>query len=307
MTVSKPHPVAVVGIGQIARDQHVPAISADPGFALVATVSRRGGVPGVPGFPDLDAFLADGPDAALALCVPPGARTAMALRALAAGRDVLLEKPPAATLGEVEALVAAAEGRVLFATWHSRFAHAVAAARAWLAGRTVRAVRIDWREDVRRWHPGQAWIWQPGGFGVFDPGINALSILTGILPVPFLLDAATLVFPANRETPIAASLSLRGPGFPATVELDWRRAGADVWTIAVDTDGGRLELRDGGARMLVDGREVAAGPNREYPNLYRHFAGLLDRRESDVDASPLRICADAFLLGRRIVTDAFDD
>ena len=95
---------------------------------------------------------------------------------------------------------------MLFATWHSRFAHAVAPARAWLDGRTVRSARISWKEDVRHWHPGQAWIWQPAGFGVFDPGINALSILTEILPGAFMVREATLTFPENRDTPIAATL-----------------------------------------------------------------------------------------------------
>ena len=158
-----PYPVAIVGVGKIARDQHIPAIAADPDFELVAAVSRHATIDGVPGFADLDAFLATGPQAAIALCVPPAARTAMALKALAAGRDVLLEKPPAATLGEVEAMVAAAAtaGRVLFATWHSRFAHAVAPAKAWLDGRAVRSVQVSWKEDVRRWHPGQAWIGSP--------------------------------------------------------------------------------------------------------------------------------------------------
>ena len=305
-----PWPVAIVGVGKIARDQHIPAIAADPELTLAAGVSRHETIDGVPNFRDIDAFLADGPDAAVALCVPPGVRTAMARKALAAGRDVLLEKPPAATLGEVEALVAAADraGRVLFATWHSRFAGAVAPARAWLDGRTVRSVAIAWKEDVRRWHPGQTWIWQPAGFGVFDPGINALSILTGIMPGAFVVDEATLSFPENRDTPIAASLAMTGPaGFPVTVELDWRQQGPQSWDIRVETDGSRLELRDGGARMLVDGAEVAAGPDREYPGIYRRFAGLLARRESDVDASPLRICADAFLVGRRLDTEPFAD
>lgn len=305
-----PIPVALVGVGKIARDQHVPAIAADPDFTLVAGVSRHASIDGVPNFPDLAGFLVDGPEAAVALCVPPSVRTPMALAALAAGRDVLLEKPPAATLGEVEAMTAAATaaGRVLFATWHSRFAHAVAPAKAWLAGRTVRSVHISWKEDVRRWHPGQAWIWQPAGFGVFDPGINALSILTEILPGAFTLQEATLTFPSNCDTPIAATLAMTGAaGFPATADFDWRQEGPQSWTITVETDGGRLELRDGGARMLVDGAETTAGPDREYPNIYRRFAALIAARESDVDASPLRICADAFLLGRRVITDPFHD
>jgi predicted dehydrogenase len=303
-------PIAIVGVGKIARDQHIPAIAGDPDFELVAGVSRHETIPGLPNFTDLEAFLAEGPEAAVALCVPPSVRTAMALKALAAGRDVLLEKPPAATLGEVEAMVAAAAagGCVLFATWHSRFAHAVAPAKAWLAGRTIRSVHVSWKEDVRRWHPGQAWIWQPAGFGVFDPGINALSILTEILPGAFMLHEATLVFPENRDTPIAARLGMTGAaGFPATAEFDWRQQGPQSWDITVETDGGRLELKEGGALMRIEGVEAERGPDREYPNIYRRFAGLIARRECDVDASPLRICADAFLMGRREVTESFHD
>jgi predicted dehydrogenase len=303
-------PVALVGVGKIARDQHLPAIAADPEFELVAGVSRHAAIEGVANFTDLGAFLAEGPAAAVALCVPPAVRTAMALEALAAGRDVLLEKPPAATLGEVERMVAAAReaGAVLFATWHSRFAPAVAEAKAWLAGREVREVRVVWKEDVRRWHPGQAWIWQPGGFGVFDPGINALSVLTEILPGPFVVDAARLLVPENCATPIAADLALTAAaGYRVSVELDWRQQGPQTWDIAVETGGGRLVLAQGGAAMAVDGREMARAPEREYPRIYRRFAELLRARESEVDASPLRIIADAFLVGRREATEAFFD
>ena len=306
-----PHPVAIVGVGKIARDQHIPAIAADPDFALVAGVSRHETIDGVPNFTDIDAFLADGPEAAVALCVPPGVRTAMALKALGAGRDVLLEKPPAATLGEVEAMVAAARagGRVLFATWHSRFAHAVAPARAWLDGADG-AVGADRLEGGRAALASGAGLDSGSrrGSGSSIPGINALSILTEILPGAFMVREATLTFPENRDTPIAATLEMTGAaGFPVAAEFDWRQQGPQSWDISVETDGGRLELRNGGALMLVDGAERASGPDREYPNIYRRFAGLLARRESDVDASPLRICADAFLMGRRVYAEPFHD
>src|SRR6185503_17593521 len=142
-----------------------------------------------------------------------------------AGKHVLLEKPPGATVSEVEPLqaLAAASQRTLFATWHSRFAPAVEPARAWLAARRVRRLKIIWKEDVRVWHPGQDWIWQPGGLGVFDPGINALSILTLILPGTLAVEAATLHVPANLQTPIAAELILAdGAGAVIEVELDFR-------------------------------------------------------------------------------------
>ena len=59
--------------------------------------------------------------------------------------------------------------------------------------------------------------------------------------------------------------------------------------------------------MAVDGRDVTRAPEREYPLIYRRFAELLRARQSEVDASPLRIIADAFLVGRRETTEAFFD
>ena len=203
------HPIrlALIGIGKIARDQHLPAIAGDEGFELVAAVSRNARVEGVANFRDLGALIASGLAVdAVSLCTPPQGRHLLAAQALAAGWHVMLEKPPGVTPAEVRGLVPGK--RTLFASWHSREAAGVAPARAWLAGRRVRAARIDWREDIRRWHPGQDWILEAAGMGVFDPGINALSILTAILPGPVRVTAARLAVPVNRSAPIAASLAL---------------------------------------------------------------------------------------------------
>ena len=307
-------PMALVAIGKIARDQHIPAIMANPDFSLVAAVSRHGKVDGVPNFADFDTFLAEGPQAAIALCTPPDIRLEMSLKAIAAGRDLLIEKPPAATLGEIETIISAARdaGVVLFATWHSRFAPAVARARAWIAGRTVTRITITWREDVRRWHPNQAWIWQPGGFGVFDPGINALSILTEILPGAIHVNSAELEVPSNAFTPIAARLVMTGVmtgrgAIPVTADFDWRQEGPQTWDIEVQAGPERLKLRMGGARLAIDGAEVDVDAEQEYPEIYRRFARLVATRTSDADITPLRIVADACLKGRQTATDPFHD
>ena len=157
--------VAIVGFGKIARDQHVPAIAATEGVELVAVASRNASLPGVPHAATLDELLRDGPEIdAVALCTPPQVRHAQAAMALAAGKHVMLEKPPGATVAEITPLVTAARAaqRTLFATWHSRFAPAVEPARQLLAGRKVTSVKITWKEDVRVWHPGQAWIFEAG-------------------------------------------------------------------------------------------------------------------------------------------------
>jgi D-galactose 1-dehydrogenase len=300
--------VALVGIGKIAVDQHVPAIAASPDWTLAATVSRKGSVPGVPAFTDFAAFLAERPDVpVVSLCLPPVPRFAYAEAALLAGRHVMLEKPPGATLAEVHALqtLAEARGLTLFATWHSRMAEAVAPAKAWLTGREIRKAHITWREDVRKWHPGQDWVFEPGGMGVFDPGINALSILTEILPMPVHLTRATLEFPANRQTPIAARLSFSGN---VTADFDWRQEGPQTWDIEVETDQGHLALRMGGNRLEIDGKPVTGKDDimGEYPALYARMAALVRDGASDVDLRPMVHVADALTLGERLMTAAFD-
>lgn len=303
--------IAIVGVGKIARDQHLPTLARNPDFSLVAAVNRSGPLPGTPSFATIEELVASGPPVdAVAICTPPVGRHAIARIALAAGLHVMLEKPPGATVSEVEDLIAVAKacGRTLFATWHSREAPAVEPARRWLAEKTIRAVTVRWMEDVRRWHPGQSWIWEPGGFGVFDPGINALSILTAIMPRPLFLTAAELSFPANKATPIAARLSLGdAAATPVSAEFDWRQTGEQIWSVMAQTDAGALHLSNGGATLAIDGQAVAVAAVSEYSGLYRRFAALVASQRTDVDLAPFKLAADAFMIGRRIMVDPFAD
>ncbi|UXC90527.1 Gfo/Idh/MocA family oxidoreductase [Sphingobium sp. RSMS] len=301
----------LVGLGKIARDQHLPAIAKTGGIDLVAVASRNARGEGVNNYPDLDAMLAGEPDMdAVILCQPPQVRYQAARQAILAGKHVFLEKPPGATVSEVEALIALAraQGVTLYASWHSRYAAAVAQAKAWVAERTIRHIDIQWREDVRHWHPGQPWIWEAGGFGVFDPGINALSILTEIVPEPVTMLSASLEVPENRDAPIGAALSM-ATASGATVEavFDWRQTGPQTWDIAVETANGSLLLSEGGNMLRLDGEIQIKAPDEEYPAMYRRFVGLVEDRAIDADIAPLRLVADAFLCGRHCPTTAFED
>ncbi|RUT84700.1 hypothetical protein EOD23_37600, partial [Mesorhizobium sp. USDA-HM6] len=104
--------------------------------------------------------------------------------------------------------------------------------------------------------PNQEWIWAPGGFGVFDPGINALSIATHILP-PMFITSAVLDFPENRASPVAAHVIFRtSNGLPVTMELDWLQTGPQSWDILAETDKGKMVLSGGGAKLAVDGKII---------------------------------------------------
>lgn len=301
----------LVGLGKIARDQHLPAILKTDGIDLVAIASRNAQGEGVNNYPDLGAMLAGEPDlGAVILCQPPQARYHAARQALLAGKHVFLEKPPGATVSEVEALIALAKAQnvTLYASWHSRYAAAVAQAKAWIAQRKIERISIQWREDVRHWHPGQPWIWEAGGFGVFDPGINALSILTEIVPEPVTVLSANLEVPSNKDAPIGATLAMAtASGAPIDTVFDWRQTGPQTWDIAVDTDNGGLLLSEGGNTLRLDGEVQLKAPDEEYPAMYRRFVDLVAARAIDADTAPLRLVADAFLCGRHCPTAIFED
>jgi len=307
---SPPLGIALAGIGKIARDQHAPTLADRQDAKLVATISRRGRIEGIPGFQSIAEAVDQASEiGAVVICTPPRLHFDQAQEALRAGRHVFLEKPPVSSLAEMEMLrnLAAKARRTLFASWHSRFAGAIEPAKRWIAGKQITSVSIRWLEDVRRWHPGQDWIFEPGGMGVFDPGINALSIATRILPRPFALKSAMLDVPVNRQTPIAASLVFADEsGVPITAEFDFRASGAEVWEIAVDAEEGTLLLFAGGARLKVDGLELPVEPASEYARLYDHFMSLVNEGMSDTDVTPLSHVADAFLMAERRDVDAFE-
>ncbi|MBX3596229.1 MAG: Gfo/Idh/MocA family oxidoreductase [Rhizobiaceae bacterium] len=306
----KPIKIGIVGVGKIVRDQHLPALAANADYQLVCAASRNATVDGVSNFTTIDNMLAEVRDLdAVSLCMPPQNRYDAARKALLAGKHVFLEKPPGATVSEVaDLLKLAGQNNVsLFASWHSRYAPAVEAARAFLQTVQIRSARIIWKEDVRRWHPNQDWIWQAGGLGVFDPGINALSIATHILP-PMFVSSAILHFPSNKDAPVAAMIEFRNAiGAPVTMELDWLQTGPQSWDIIAETDNGRMVLSSGGAALSINGSTVQQHAEREYPALYEKFAKLVREKASDVDLSPLQHVADAFMLGRRVAVAPFYD
>lgn len=313
--------IGLVGAGKIVQDQHLAAIEATEGLELVAYadphVSRDSvELTGVPGFVDLATMLDANPDIdAVAICTPANLRHRLAREAMARGKSVLLEKPPATTLAEVEDLkeYAVSEGRVLFAAWHSRFAPGIAQAHQWLAETQINSVAIHWHEDVHVWHPGQTWLWQAGGMGVFDPGINALSIVTHLLGEPFFLSRAELEVPANCQTPIAARLDYRladfhlNPQRTISADFDFRHEDPSTWSMTFDTERGVLALENGGARLIINGEVVIDEPEREYQGVYAHFRDLLEQGVSDMDITPLRHVADALMLGHRHQVEEFID
>ncbi len=302
---SKPLKIGIVGLGKIVVDQHIPVIRANKKLELVAGCSPASRPDGVKAYNSLEDMLAAHPEIeAVSVCTPPQVRHAIARQVIAAGKHCFLEKPPAATLGEAEDIkaAAAAKGVSLLASWHSRYAPAVERARAWIKAHPVKDIRIVWKENVRQWHPGQTWIFEAGGMGVFDPGINSLSILTHIVPDPVLVKNADLHIPVNCGAPIQVEMDMVSTaGVAIRADYDFLQTGIQTWSIYAEAQSGeRMALHLGGTELEIDGKTVMKEKEAEYSGLYAHFLDLVRSKTSDADFSPLRIVSDAMLLGKRI-------
>ena len=297
----KPIRIGLVGLGKIARDQHIPTIASSPAFELAACVSRGNAQPGVPVFSDVGQMLRSAALDAVAIATPPAPRHGIARACIDAGVDVLLEKPPCSTLGEAQDLArrAGQAGQVLFAAWHSQFNEAVERAAAITRSEGLASLVIEWLEDAGKWHPGQQWPWEPGGFGVFDAGMNALSIVSRLSVDALLVESAMLTLHEAGQQAVAAEVTFRAPEGPFMGRFDWRHRGEERWSIEARTQAGtQVSLRGGGAELRIGGRLIVSRSN-EYEGVYTEFARLIAARESRMDLEPLRVVADILLKGNR--------
>jgi predicted dehydrogenase len=138
---SDPLRVAVVGAGAFGRNHlrvYRELEQAGQAVQLVAVVDRDPGVAaeaaqkfGVPGFETIEACLAAGPLDAASICVPTVHHALAAEPLLAAGVDLLVEKPLAASLADADRILELARkhGCIVQAGHLERFNPAVTAAR----------------------------------------------------------------------------------------------------------------------------------------------------------------------------------
>lgn len=316
--------IAIVGLGMIAKNHHVPNILANPSFKFSAVVEPTGiGHQGLPVYKTQAELFAAHPEiSAVSLCTPPRIRMQLAVEALRAKRHVLLEKPPAETMSEFDMIKeeAALAGTSLFATWHTQYNEAVVKCRELLAakikaGGHMTSLFVHWKENVGVHHPGQDWLFAQGGFGAFDNGINAFSVLRAILPQRIWIKAATLETPLNRDCSIRGLIHVGLQGSPGEydkiddkfrIELDNLYQGSGpCWEMTMTTsDGTQIRLLESASRLLVNGTEIPCTPSRhmatEYKLIYARFQELIASKKSDADGWPLQFCADACLMAKHV-------
>lgn len=125
--------VVVIGGGAVAQHRHLPEYAANPNVELAGVLDfntarakelceRYGGRP----YASLDEVLIDGTVNAVSVCTPNATHAEYTIRALEAGKNVLVEKPMALSLDESRAMMAAQEksGKVLMLGHNQRLVKA---------------------------------------------------------------------------------------------------------------------------------------------------------------------------------------
>jgi predicted dehydrogenase len=173
--------IGVVGAGYFGRFHALKLARApratlsgihDPDGSRSDQVAAEAGCPAL----ELDTLLA-GSDA-IVIAAPTRHHARLATRALEAGRDVLVEKPLAATVAEADALVAlaAARGRLLMVGHIERHSAALRTLRAGLGGRRLQAIEAV---RVAPFRPRSLDV-----SVVLDLMIHDLDLILSLVPAP---------------------------------------------------------------------------------------------------------------------------
>jgi predicted dehydrogenase len=267
--------VALIGCGDIAVSQHLPALERDPRFRVVAaTDADRGRAEDAASrfsidrvVDDVDAALALGPTAVV-IATPPHVTPGIARQALAAGAHVLCEKPLAVTLADADLLVAQVQATslVLQVGFKNRFSPLVLALRRLIDdGRLGEPLlfRIAAFDETYgpadELHTARIRGFLAKGAPVIHEGGHWADLLNWLLGPPVAVSATSHrsqpSFPAPNYHCAAIEYA---DGSLAKLEVGWWFPHILAGEVQVYGPGGTVELsRPGGYLRFWDGETVA--------------------------------------------------
>jgi len=203
--------VGLIGFGLAGRAFHAPVIRAVPGLHLAAILQRSGNeaaeeYPDVRIVRNLDDLLAMKEVQLIVIATPNDTHYPLARQCLAAGRDVVVDKPFATTLEEASSLMefAKSAGRLLTVYQNRRFDGDFQAIRQLVAAGTLgRIVRFETSYDRYRpqLKPG-AWreTQRPGSGIIFDIAPHLIDHALVLFGLP---EAVTADVRIERENAVA--------------------------------------------------------------------------------------------------------
>ncbi len=178
---------------------------------------------------------------AIIILTPPDTHYEMCMRALHYGAAVCIEKPPTLSSRECEELIEFANQRnqVLFFAWHAQYAFGAKTLQTALTGKKIVSINIEYREDVRDFRSPGTTNFKPGA--LWDSGINALSVLTYILPHhSFTISTVKLRDPSDKGVDTQANVSFSwqeknyGTGYGKFIQ-HWMDPDPIIRTIHIET------------------------------------------------------------------------
>ncbi len=176
--------VAIAGCGQIARTRHAPEYQANPFAEIVgffdmdparaeALAAQYGGV----AYDSFEALLADPRVEAVSVCTPNFLHGPHAIQALRAGKDVLCEKPMAATLEEAQRMIDAQRetGHVLMLGHNQRLVRTHIRAKELLESGAIGDI-LSIQTNFKHSGP-ESWSVERGGTWFFSKNKAAFGVL----------------------------------------------------------------------------------------------------------------------------------
>ena len=281
------------------------ASSAPLSIVAAADVSTAGDRTDIPVTSDYRELLSSDRIDAVLVTTPPSSHAKITREALLAGKDVLVEKPPARTATEARELrdLAASNGCVLVFAYHAQHNPAVIAAAAHPGSSMIEHAHVVFREDSTQFHGPNSFASEEGALR--DSGINAISILTRLLPgLALRVIRATLHVPAGApaETRAVVEFSIGGSS-TGVVDVDIAHSGPEVRRVDVRTASGMAHLDITRGTYARDDNEVAPASStdmlrEEYARMLTAFASAIRRRESNASLREIAWVEDALARAR---------
>ncbi len=226
---------------------------------------------------------------AVDICTPTDLHKPLALRALAAGKHVLVEKPMALTEADCAEMIEAAKaaGRVLMVAQVLRFFPEYVAARSKILSGELGGVRAAWLRRRCAAPAWGAWLKDPArsGGGVFDLLIHDFDYCRHLLGKPDAVSAIG-VEDLDRGIDVVEARLDYGDGVPVSISGGWHHPESFPFSMefTIVCEGGtvRYSSNDAGVWLCnAEGKQVEV-EQREADGFEEELQSFVDACESGI-------------------------